>query len=300
MSKHSFFLRYTSLIKKLRTAPASFDVIQKHFRREGEVHDLPLEISQRTLQRDIKEIRSLFNIDIQCNSNHEYFISSNEDETFNTRTLEAFDLFSSLNMTENVSSFVHFDSRKAKGTEHMFGLMHAIKNRVRIEISYCKFWESKASSRTLEPFALKESQGRWYLIAKDIKDKHIKTYGLDRIVELAIRHEKFARPKDFDVHEKFKDAFGITDLKDAKTERVVLQVYIEQADYLLTYPLHPSQKVIERNDEFVTIQIEVKVAFDLVREILSHGDNIEVLKPASLRREMREQLKSSLGLYRDK
>ncbi len=298
MSKHSFFLRYISLIKKLRTAPASFDEIQKYIRREGELQDLSADISRRTLQRDILEIRSLFNIDIQCNRRYQYYIESNDEDVFNSRMLEAFDLFSSLNLTQNVSSFLHFDSRKAVGSEHMYGLIHAIKSRLRVEIDYCKFWEAKSSSRALEPYALKESQGRWYLVAKDSKDNRIKTYGLDRMKELFITREKFTRPKDFNVHEKFKDTFGIIDLKSAKTEKVVLKFEAEQAQYILTYPLHPSQTVLTSDDEFVTIQIKLKITFDLVREILSHADNVEVLAPESLRKEIRDALHNIRKLYR--
>jgi predicted DNA-binding transcriptional regulator YafY len=298
MSKHSFFLRYISLIKKLRSGSASFEEIQKHLRREEEIQDIPLTISKRTLQRDINEIRSLFNIDIQCNKRHEYFIDSGEDEAFNERTLEAFDLFSSLNLAENISPFLHFDQRKARGTEHMYGLLHAIKKRCVTELMHCKFRETKPTKRILEPYALKESQGRWYLVAKDRKDNQIKTFGLDRISEVHVLREKFSFPKDFSVHEKFKDCFGIIDLKSAATKKVILQFAAEQGEYILAQPLHSSQQTIERNKEFVTVQIDVKVTYDLIREILSHGDNVQVLSPESLRIEIRETLKNMIYLYR--
>jgi len=298
MSKHSYFLRYISLIKKLRSGAASFEEIEKHLQREEEIQDVPLTISKRTLQRDINEIRSLFNIDIQCNNRHEYFIDSGADDAFNERTLEAFDLFSSLNLAENISPFLHFDQRKARGTEHMYGLLHAIKKRSVVEIMHCKFWEAKPSLRVLEPYALKESQGRWYLIARDRKDHHVKTFGLDRIYEVHVLREKFIFPKGFDVHEKFKDCFGIIDLKSAATKKVILQFDAEQGEYILAQPLHSSQQTVERNKEFITIQIDVKATYDLIREILSHGDQVQVLSPESLRKEIRNMLKSTAQLYR--
>ncbi len=79
---------------------------------------------------------------------------------------------------------------------------------------------------------------------------------------------------------------------------MILQFAPEQGEYILAQPLHPSQQTLELNKEFITVQINVKVTYDLIREILSHGDNVRILSPESLRHEIRDTLKNMVHLYR--
>lgn len=130
MSKREYILRYLSIIKKLRSSrTATFDEILEHLRRESEISGYELVISKRTFQRDLDEIRSLFNVDIQFDfSRKVYYLAEDEEhEEVNNRILEAFDLINTLNFASGLSSMVYFEKRKPHGTEHFYGLLHAIK-----------------------------------------------------------------------------------------------------------------------------------------------------------------------------
>ena len=65
MSKRVFYLRYSLIIKRLQRTPASFMEISEFLSREAELQDFSIEITKRTFQRDLDEIRTLFNVDIQ-------------------------------------------------------------------------------------------------------------------------------------------------------------------------------------------------------------------------------------------
>jgi proteasome accessory factor B len=59
------------------------------------------------------------------------------------RRLEAYDLFNSLNLAKDIQPNVHLEQRRPQGTEHLYGLLHAIGNRRQITFSYHKFWEDQ-------------------------------------------------------------------------------------------------------------------------------------------------------------
>jgi predicted DNA-binding transcriptional regulator YafY len=194
MSKRGYISRYLLILKKLKVNPySSYEALKAYMENQFEylqMQDDHLQIgfSKRTLQRDLKEIRNVFGIDIEYSKpNKGYFIIQNENENMNfQRMMEAFDMFNSLNLAQDLTPYIHLEKRKPQGTENLYGLLHAIKNKLKIKYTYHKFWDEEFSQRLVEPLALKEFKNRWYIIANDDKDNEIKTFALDRISELEI------------------------------------------------------------------------------------------------------------------
>ena len=139
MAKRESFLRYMLIVKKLRNIKqATFDDISEYLDRESDIHGYDFNKSKRTFQRDLNDIRSIFHIDIKCNNSNEYFIEEDNDTEFASRIMEAFDIFNSFTTANNLSPYVIMDSRKAAGSENMYGLLHAIKNKFIINFSHIK------------------------------------------------------------------------------------------------------------------------------------------------------------------
>ena len=68
MAKQDYLFRHLNIIKKLRRSKeATFNEIIEYLKGESDFHDRYFKISNRTFQRDLNEIRSLFKIDIQYN-----------------------------------------------------------------------------------------------------------------------------------------------------------------------------------------------------------------------------------------
>ena len=61
-----------------------------------------------------------------------------------------------MNLTDRLSKHIHFEKRKPQGTEHLYGVLHAIKNQIQIKFVYQKYWEDELTERIVEPYALKE------------------------------------------------------------------------------------------------------------------------------------------------
>lgn len=237
MSKKESFSRYFLIIKKLQKKPASLAEIFDYLEKESAFKDYDFTISKRTFQRDLDDIKTIFDIFIQYDfSKKVYFIEDRGRQEITDRILEAFDTINALNLSDRLSNHIHFEKRKPQGTEHLYGLLHAIKNKVQVSFTYQKFWEEELSSRTVEPYALKESKNRWYILANDLKDKQVKTFALDRITDLEISNKRFQIPTNFNVNEYFKYSFGIISPNEMKPEEVILSFDPIQGKYIKSLP----------------------------------------------------------------
>ena len=298
MSKRESIARYNLIIKKLRKQPADFEQISTYLSLESELQEYNFNVSKRTFQRDLDDIRSLYNIDIVYDfSRKVYFIDLEEQPELNERILEAFDTFNALNITDRLSNYIHFEKRRPQGTENLYGLLHAIKNKVQISFSYKKFWEDEMSQRTAEPYALKEFKNRWYVLANDLKDNKVKSFALDRLTELEITRKKYQLPIDFDVNEHYKYCFGIISPNEHQPQEVILSFDPFQGKYIKTLPLHESQVILKDHEEELLIKLTLFLTHDFLMEILSYGDNVKVIQPESLIEDLKTSYENALKLY---
>ena len=296
MTKRDYVIRFLLIIRKLRnTKYATFKEINEFIQREFELLEGPRNISLRTFQRDLIEIRTIFNIDIQCNKSNQYFIAEDEQSDFNNRMMEAFDIINTLSSGHQLAQYVLLEKRCTHGTEYLNGLLYAIQNRFVLKISYHKYDEDSGTTREVEPYALKEFKGRWYLISKDRKDNVVKTFGLDRIHDLEISKQKFVgilNPNDF-----FNNCFGIITVDNKAPSEIVLSFDPYQGNYIKSYPLHESQKILIDNENELRICLTLYETHELLMELLSFGDNVKVIQPKSFIITMVKVIKNMNQLY---
>lgn len=305
MSKRGYISRYLLILKKLKAKPfSSFEELQTFF--ENQVNYLQMQddtlnigFSKRTFQRDIKEIRNFFGVDIEYSKSQKgYFISQNEMENMNfQRMIEAFDMFNSLNLAQDLKPFIHLEKRKPQGTENLYGLLHAIKNKLQINFTYHKFWENEPTTRTTEPYALKEFKNRWYVLAKDMFDEQIKSFALDRLTELDITKKSFEYPKTIDIEENFRYCFGIISPNGKTPEEIILSFDPYQGKYIKSLPLHDTQHILIDTEKELRISLKLCITLDFVMELLSYADNMKVIKPKSLIKEIKQAHINAAKLY---
>ena len=71
----------------------------------------------------------------------------------------------------------------------------------------------------------------------------------------------------------------------------------EQVDYVRSLPLHHSQQEVETGDGYAIFQYYIRPSFDFIQQLLWHRENMEVLQPASLRKEVYSILQQLLSRY---
>ena len=298
MSKLIYFKRYLYVIDRLRSRPCSFNDLQEHVMHKLEQDDIDttFEYAIRTFERDKKDITTLFGIFIHYDRKDKtYAIDEAEIEDQSvTRMIDAFSIHHALQEGNKLSPSVFLEKRKSLGTEHIHGVIHAIQNQYVLQFTYQKHWEDFSTQREVKPIAIKESQQRWYLVALEISKNTVKTFGLDRISNLKITDTKF-KPITYNVEKEFQHAFGVETYSPA--EKVILEFSKQQGNYIKTFPLHESQRIIEETEDTVTLEIYIHLTNDIKMELLKYGSDVEVLEPKSLITTMKERIKQMENLY---
>ncbi|MFK7032557.1 helix-turn-helix transcriptional regulator [Flavobacterium oreochromis] len=297
MAKVGFYKRYLYIIDRLQSVPSSFQELQGYVMIRLERDDLgrDFDFSIRTFDRDKKDIFDLFGILIQYNRKDKvYYIEDEIEDTSSTRMIEAFSIHQALKDGNKITPSVYLESRKSSGTHLMNGLLYAIQNHFQISFTHTKFWDVEITTRTVKPIAVKESQHRWYLIAFDNKDGQLKNFGFDRISDLRISDIKF-KPILFDIEKEYRHAFGVETY--APAQKVVLEFTWQQGNYIKSFPLHSSQKVLSDTDNALLVELFIHPTNDLIMELMRFGAEVKVVEPEVLRNTIKDRVTEMIKLY---
>lgn len=181
----------------------------------------------------------------------------------------------------------------------------AITDHLVLRFSYQRFGQ-ESFELIFHPQFIKEYNGRWFVFG-DADCEPFKAYNvpLDRIVgdievveNVAYIHSEKGFYQLF-----FENIVGVTHEREAKVEQVVIRTKTEyQHGLLLTKPLHHSQQETllfgEHEDGiYGEISLMVEPNRELRGKILSYGQYLEVMKPQSLREDIREIVAKLLKQY---
>jgi len=184
-----------------------------------------------------------------------------------------------------------------KGLEFLEVLYQSIIQQHAITLTYQSFKARQATTFYFHPCLLKEFRNRWFIIGTRKKDEPLLTLALDRIIDIHPANVPYIGREDFKAEEYFKDVIGVSVSPDNEPEKVVLFVTHQHAQYILTKPLHSSQKVIEKDEHGITIELKVQHNFELEKEILGMGEGMIVLAPERLKRNITGRLHETIDLY---
>lgn len=297
MAKVGFYKRYLYIIDRLKSVPSNFQDLHKYVMKKLGNDDLDnnFEYSSRTFDRDKKDIFDLFGILIQYDRKDKvYYIDEEVEDPSASRMIEAFSIHQALKEGNQISPSIFLEKRKASGTHLMNDILYAIQNNLQIWFTHTKFWEMKISQRTVNPIAIKESQHRWYLISKDNNDDQIKKFCFDRITDLKILDTKF-KPIFFDVEKNYQHAFGVETYTPAK--KIILEFSWQQGNYIKSFPLHSSQKIISDSKNTLNIELFIHPANDFVMELLKYGSEVKVIEPSELKEEVKSRITQMAKIY---
>lgn len=187
----------------------------------------------------------------------------------------------------SLDKFIQFEkSTVSKGNEHLGPLLEAIQTRKAIRIAYTKFTDDSIKEYQLNPYLLKEYHNRWYLVALESKSNSIRTFGLERIERMETAERRFTRDKNFDADVFFKHSIGITERQD-KPHEVVLSFSPVIGKFLLTQPIHPSQRLLSESKKEIRLALNVLLTQELYSFILGYGPQVKVVQPVSLKKQIK-------------
>jgi len=182
-----------------------------------------------------------------------------------------------------------------QGLQFFTAAFQAITHQQVLRVKYRDFAGSRYTY-TFHPYYLKQYNQRWFLIGRNEKEPDIIwNLALDRIQSMETKSDKFI-PSTIDFEDHFYDIIGVTHQRDVRPEKIVLRFSPESLPYVLTKPLHPSQKKRKSGTDTL-IQIMVKPNYELYSVLRSFGKNVEIIEPASVREAFVAELKAALEVY---
>lgn len=199
---------------------------------------------------------------------------------------------------EEIDEIIHFDQNEFLiGLDYLPILYKSIIKRTTLKIGYQPFQESKIQDIIIHPYYLKQYNKRWFLFGLNDSNNLLYNLSLDRIKRIKPHSKKFKKNEIANFKEYFEDIIGVTVFLEEKPIKIQLKLEKEIAPYVITKPLHGSQKRIEQNNEFTIIEIEVIPNVELKQLLLSYGDGIEVISPTFYRNEIIETIQNMIIKY---
>jgi predicted DNA-binding transcriptional regulator YafY len=149
-----------------------------------------------------------------------------------------------------------------------------------LEFDYIKLRSPKSQRRRIEPYHLGCIDNQWYLIGLDQVRGKIRTFALSRLANPRVLKKTFTRPADFSVAKMMSSSFSA--FESPKPSRVVLRLDPFAARLAAERVWHPSQKIHPLPGGAAELTLEVGLAPDLENWILGWGCHAKVLEPAEL------------------
>ena len=240
------------------------------------------EMLKRTFHKWKWNIFDTFGLSIDCEKTAPYrYYIANEDD------MKSGSIGNWLLSTLSVSNFL-LESKSIKnriiledvpsGREYLEQIIDAMKKNRFIHINYFNYWKGDTHDHYVMPLCVKLFRQRWYLLGRNWPAGYDLVFCLDRIQNFRLSS---VIPGDG------------TDI-----EKVKIKVSASQANYLRDLPLHESQQETEQTDEYSIFELHVRPTFEFQQELLWSGENLEVLEPLWLRREIAEKVNRMWNKYK--
>lgn len=184
-----------------------------------------------------------------------------------------------------------------KGYNYITPIFNAIVNKTVLKIKYEPFNRPEYEV-IFHPYYLKQYNSRWFIFGYNEYNQNAQwNLALDRIngeIEKTISKYK---EDTTDWEEFFDDIIGVSRNPNGEIDEVKLLFHKEQAPYIITKPLHWSQKSTYLDDGSLEIRIKVMLNYELEMRILSFAEKVKVIAPEVLATKIRDRIKLQFNNY---
>lgn len=183
-----------------------------------------------------------------------------------------------------------------KGLEFLTPLFNAIVNERVLLVTYKDFKSSEPYQITFHPYYLKQYNNRWFVFGLNADNEVVNwNLALDRIEALSETALNY-KASEIEWEEYFYDIVGVTRPEGAEPHEIVLKFSPEIAPYVITKPIHPSQKH-KHDPTGLEVRIKVIPNFELEKVVLSYGEQVKVISPQDFKERIALRLTSASSQY---
>ena len=198
-----------------------------------------------------------------------------------------------------LEEFISFDIEPLRGedwrvAEYLSELRRAARECLMVKMCYRSMSREKQLERVVHPYHLRFREGAWYLFGFCSLRNEVRTFAVDRIGDLEVLDEKFEYPADFNLGKYLEGVWGII---RGEPYQVAIKLDPFQARWIRERPLRDGESLEELTDGGVVFKAEVSGLTEIKQWVLSFGGHAEVLEPEELRREIRQEVERIREIY---
>jgi predicted DNA-binding transcriptional regulator YafY len=187
------------------------------------------------------------------------------------------------------SSRNYFIQSKFRVTQYGINDLEEITKRA-LRVEYQSFKHTEPSTFVIHPHYLKQYNSRWFLFGHNQDQDALNNLALDRIIAVTETGREYIENKSINFNEYFDDVIGVTVDDTKPVEKILLKIDRQLWPYIETKPIHGSQKHKETTDDYIMIELNVQVNYELVSTIFSLGEGVCVIDPLKLRNELKQKV----------
>lgn len=290
-----------------------------------------IEVTTKTIQRDIDYMRNFFRLPIgYCRQNKGYhfteqvdrfpMLTVGEDELisifvaqkalnqyrgtpFEVPLRNAFEKLSgelkdqvtvSWSDLDSAISFRNIEAVPAD-LETFRGISRGVTEYREVTFEYKKLNSSKFQKRRIRPYHIACIQNQWYCFAYDTTRKGMRTFVLPRMRLVKVTDKAFDPPNNFQLEKHLKGAFTVFSSKGDYTIRIWFDAFAAQL--IRERHWHPTQKIKELDAGELELSLTLSSLIEIEPWVLSWGHHAKVLGPADFKRKMRQTTRMQAARY---
>ena len=266
-------------------------------------------LPKRTFADCLRAIEDTFDVDISSDARNGYrYRIVQRDWLENDRVkdwlLSAFAVNGVLQDSRGLRERVMFEDIPS-GNDYLLEVLKAMRENRVLAVTYQDYFDKEPRAILLEPYCVRVFRQRWYVVGvmenepqgeeptELTNQGHIRRYALDRVVTLEPTDATFKMPRGFSADDYFADAFGIiVEPEEYDVETIRMKVYNinHRREYLRSLPLHHSQRETEQTEDYSIFELRLAPTYDFIQAVLAMGNEVEVLAPEYVRREIRRRV----------
>lgn len=243
--------------------------------------------SPTTIRRDLKALRT---IGADIHSRKGKLQTSFNLKNLNVLISKYYSLYSAFEV-RNIK--ILRDIFKNKTLSIFVNIIKAINEKLEIQVDFRIPSSSDELKKVLSPVYLLPAQNSFYMIAYDIDD--LKFYRIETINGIKILRTKQVKnaPEIFEI---FKNSWGI--YTGGEEMEVKLKFPPGWYEYLENKYWIDNQE-IEYVKDGIILKMKVKHSYEFVSWVMGWGDEVEILAPAKLKKEVLGNAKAIINKYKD-
>ena len=171
----------------------------------------------------------------------------------------------------------------------------ALLERRRVELLYYTRARGSESRREVSPQRLTHYRNTWYLDAWCHRSDGLRRFALDAVREASVLEQRAKDVPLATVKAELDGGYGV--FAGRRLKWATLQFSAEAAQWVATEQWHPQQQTQTLADGSLRLRLPYADSTELSMDILRHGDQVRVLAPASLQRQVAERLRRAAASY---